>query len=911
MRIDPTMTPKEETYQVILDIIKNTTFYKAFLASADVLKIYMQQFWHTVTKIKESTFYEFKLANKKCLVDVEVFLQDLNICPRVLGIGQHHSETRRRFGVRKSMSLTEAAEEEAARQVHATHERIMTETDPDPARRRPSGISFRDASSVSKKMYLDPSQKLKGVQTLTLEEQLAADMMQALKASRKTGAKPGVPDEEKILLQPKLIGREEDEMMIDDDIKLSILKRLAMRKLMMNLNGDEEMTNTAKADAEKTKEVKNDNKKVELPPSSSSLSVSSGFGNQYLNLSDKSIVGNLKDTADAEINSLLDVQIQQEMSSFFFMLYLIEVIMEYLVKISKKARILELKRRHLKKLILTSYTPYPSRKIGHISVAAFSTTTFLFLDTVSQNSKSSLQDIARIEPDKVVPSRKKSSAIISLRANTHGRHSTSSSRTFGHTSTLEHLKKKKSVETGAPSTFEPVLIPWLLRSSLLRILAENKKETPLAHPRMDGANDSGPDIPSTLPASLSSPGEFRPDVSFDTPASPEYLPGLSCARLAEVSSLCFFSGCAEGDHTSSCPPVYSGCLPLHFNFGSRFRLWPFGVSFKSASLVCLIPYAYYGIVYLMTVHYFVLVPLGLNNDFFEVVCRDLGIVLWSWLFRGVFNSMSSNLEVEQIKGLGDADISSFWVDLEDSLERSDSILVRAFSAPLPHLGSATSGFVGKPGFLVDDFATASRGEEIDLTLFPLAPGPYVIPYPFDGYVKELHSEVTTLDKKLEGVLRDYSTLDQENKELHLKEYERIFMCNTAKEIWKTLLITHQGNNQVKDNKIDLLVQQYEQFIISKDESIDSAFARFNTIITSLKALDEGYSSKNYVRKFLRALHPKWRAKVTAIEESKDLTSLSLDELIGNLKVHEMIIKKDSKIVKAKVERKSLALKAKK
>ncbi|GJR17956.1 zf-CCHC domain-containing protein [Tanacetum coccineum] len=137
------------------------------------------------------------------------------------------------------------------------------------------------------------------------------------------------------------------------------------------------------------------------------------------------------------------------------------------------------------------------------------------------------------------------------------------------------------------------------------------------------------------------------------------------------------------------------------------------------------------------------------------------------------------------------------------------------------------------------------------------------------------------------------------------------MCNTAKEIWKTLLITHQGNSQVKDNKIDLLVQQYEQFVISEDESIDGAFARFNTIITSLKALDEGYSSKNYVRKLLMALHPKWRAKVTAIEESKDLTSLSLDELIGNLKVHKMIIKKDSKIVKVKVERKSIALKAKK
>ncbi|GJT22846.1 copia protein [Tanacetum coccineum] len=73
-----------------------------------------------------------------------------------------------------------------------------------------------------------------------------------------------------------------------------------------------------------------------------------------------------------------------------------------------------------------------------------------------------------------------------------------------------------------------------------------------------------------------------------------------------------------------------------------------------------------------------------------------------------------------------------------------------------------------------------------------------------------------------------------------------------------------------------------------------------------------FSSKNYVRKFLRALHPKWRVKVTAIEESKDLTSLSLDELIGNLKVYEVIIKKDSEMVKDKREQnRSLALKAKK
>ncbi|GJZ66632.1 hypothetical protein Tco_0623328, partial [Tanacetum coccineum] len=147
--------------------------------------------------------------------------------------------------------------------------------------------------------------------------------------------------------------------------------------------------------------------------------------------------------------------------------------------------------------------------------------------------------------------------------------------------------------------------------------------------------------------------------------------------------------------------------------------------------------------------------------------------------------------------------------------------------------------------------------------------------------------------------------------LHLV-LERIFMYQTAKEIWDTLLITHQGNNQVKANKIDLLVQQYEQFMIPEEESIDNAFAKFNTIITSLKALDESFSSKNCVRKFLRALHPKWRAKVTAIEESKNLTTLSLDELIGNLKVYEEVIKKDSETVKSKREQsRSIALKARK
>ncbi|GKA94086.1 zf-CCHC domain-containing protein [Tanacetum coccineum] len=153
--------------------------------------------------------------------------------------------------------------------------------------------------------------------------------------------------------------------------------------------------------------------------------------------------------------------------------------------------------------------------------------------------------------------------------------------------------------------------------------------------------------------------------------------------------------------------------------------------------------------------------------------------------------------------------------------------------------------------------------------------------------------------------------------MHMEHYNG----ENAKQ-WNLPFLTEaEGNNldiikmrigQVKDNKINLLVQQYEKFTILEEESIDSGFARYNTIITSLKAFDKGFSSKNYVKKFLRALHPKWRAKVTEIEESKDLSLLVLDELIGNLKVHEVVMEKDSEIYKSKKERiKSIALKAKK
>ncbi|GJX52854.1 zf-CCHC domain-containing protein [Tanacetum coccineum] len=124
------------------------------------------------------------------------------------------------------------------------------------------------------------------------------------------------------------------------------------------------------------------------------------------------------------------------------------------------------------------------------------------------------------------------------------------------------------------------------------------------------------------------------------------------------------------------------------------------------------------------------------------------------------------------------------------------------------------------------------------------------------------------------------TKDKPYELLEDDEKKQLGKNNKAK---MTLYNTLPRKEFERNCKIDLLTQEYEKFLISKEETIDSGFIRVNAIVTSLKSLDPDYSSKNHVRKFLHALPLKWRAKVMAIEEAKDLATLSLDKLVRNLK----------------------------
>ena len=68
------------------------------------------------------------------------------------------------------------------------------------------------------------------------------------------------------------------------------------------------------------------------------------------------------------------------------------------------------------------------------------------------------------------------------------------------------------------------------------------------------------------------------------------------------------------------------------------------------------------------------------------------------------------------------------------------------------------------------------------------------------------------------------------------EYNRICQSKSVKEIWRLLEITHEGTNQMKESKINLLVHNYELFSMKENETIVEMITRFTNIVNGLKAL---------------------------------------------------------------------------
>ena len=113
------------------------------------------------------------------------------------------------------------------------------------------------------------------------------------------------------------------------------------------------------------------------------------------------------------------------------------------------------------------------------------------------------------------------------------------------------------------------------------------------------------------------------------------------------------------------------------------------------------------------------------------------------------------------------------------------------------------------------------------------------------------------------------------------EYTWISECESANEIWNALWVAHEGINQVKQSKFELLMRKYKLFEMTDKEKVVDMYTRFTHITNDLKSLGKSFTIEELVRKILRFLPQSGETKVTAIQEAKK-DEISLDELIGNL-----------------------------
>ena len=94
--------------------------------------------------------------------------------------------------------------------------------------------------------------------------------------------------------------------------------------------------------------------------------------------------------------------------------------------------------------------------------------------------------------------------------------------------------------------------------------------------------------------------------------------------------------------------------------------------------------------------------------------------------------------------------------------------------------------------------------------------------------------------------------------------------------------------------------------MEEDESLDKFYAKLKNIVNSVFNLGETIPELKVIKRVLKSLPKRFHAKITAIEESKDIDKIHLIELVGNLQTYELGLTKIRKSNKSK----SMALKAK-
>ena len=119
--------------------------------------------------------------------------------------------------------------------------------------------------------------------------------------------------------------------------------------------------------------------------------------------------------------------------------------------------------------------------------------------------------------------------------------------------------------------------------------------------------------------------------------------------------------------------------------------------------------------------------------------------------------------------------------------------------------------------------------------------------------------------------------------LSTMEYNKVRGIASAKEIWDTLKMSHEGNEEVKEGKMDLLQGELEAFAMKKDETVQQMHDRPTLLVTDIKALGrKDWDDFKVTKKMFRAYAPKNPMLATFIRGKDNYKKMKPINLLNTL-----------------------------
>ncbi|KAL4376377.1 hypothetical protein GQ457_02G040520 [Hibiscus cannabinus] len=117
-------------------------------------------------------------------------------------------------------------------------------------------------------------------------------------------------------------------------------------------------------------------------------------------------------------------------------------------------------------------------------------------------------------------------------------------------------------------------------------------------------------------------------------------------------------------------------------------------------------------------------------------------------------------------------------------------------------------------------------------------------------------------------------------------FPKIMRASSAKEAWRLLQKEFHGDEKIRNIRLNTLRSQYDNMKMKENEDIKGYTSRFMEVVNQMKIYGEDISDAKIVQKILGSLDRKFNTMSTIIVESKDVTQLSVTELMGSLLAHE-------------------------